>query len=255
VKVVMLGTGTSTGVPRIGNFWGNCDPDDPRNVRSRVSVLIENDAGQRALIDTSPDLRRQLLDNRIDRLDAVFWTHEHADHCHGIDDLRPLRFGRGGPIPGYAHPVVCERLRRRFDYVFAGQHGYPTIVELEALGTLRMVAGFGLEWCQQPHGPAQSTAFLLEADGKSIGYATDFSAITDEAVALFQDVDVLVSDCLRRDPHPTHAHLAMALELRQRTRAKRMVLTHLDSSMDYAQLSSETPDPVMVGYDGLVVTA
>ena len=251
----MLGTGTSTGVPRIGGNWGACDPEEPRNNRSRVSVLIENDAGQRVLIDTSTDLRRQLLDNRIDRIDAVFWTHDHADHCHGIDDLRPLRFGRGGPIPGYAHPVTCERLKRRFDYVFAGQHGYPTIVELEGLGKLRMVAGFGVEWCQLPHGPAQSTAYLLEADGKTIGYITDFSEITDEAVTMLTKVDVLISDCLRRESHPTHANLAMALELARRTKAKRTILTHLDISMDYRTLSDETPDNVLVGYDGLTVTA
>lgn len=255
MKLTILGSGTSTGVPRIGDFWGSCDPNEPRNRRSRVSIAIVNDAGQRILVDTSPDLRRQMLDNGIDRLDAVFWTHDHADHCHGIDDLRPLRFGRGGPIPGYAGEETARRLRARFGYVFAGDYGYPTIVRLEPLDRLRIAAGFSIDWCIMPHGPARSTAFRFEADGKSIGYATDFSEITPEMVELFQDVDILVSDCLRRDPHPTHAHLAMALDLAQRSRARQTVLTHLDSSMDYAAIAAETPDTVQPAYDGLEITA
>ena len=102
MKLTILGCGTSTGVPRLGNDWGDCDPLEPRNRRSRVSIVLENDAGSRLLIDTSTDLRAQLLANDIDRVDAIFWTHDHADHVHGIDDLRPMRYGRGGPIPGYA---------------------------------------------------------------------------------------------------------------------------------------------------------
>jgi phosphoribosyl 1,2-cyclic phosphate phosphodiesterase len=253
VKLLMLGSGTSTGVPRIGNDWGLCDPNEPRNRRSRASILVENNAGQRILVDTSTDLRQQLLANGIDRLDAVFWTHDHADHAHGIDDLRPLRFGRGGPIPGYAVDETARRLRRRFDYVFAGQFGYHTIVDLETLERLRICAGFSIGHCQMPHGPAQSTAFRFECDGKSIGYATDFSAITRQMVELFDAIDLLVVDCLRREPHPTHAHLAMALELVQACRADRAVLTHLDKSMDYVTLSGEIPSHVMVGYDGLEI--
>lgn len=251
----MLGAGTSTGVPRIGNDWGLCDPAEPRNRRSRVSIIIESDAGTRLLIDTSPDLRAQLLANEIDRIDAVFWTHDHADHAHGIDDLRPLRYGRGGPIPGYAAGETVRRLRQRFDYVFAGQHGYPTIVALESLDRLRMCMGFGVRHCQMPHGPAQSTGFRFDCDGKSIGYATDFSAITREMVELLDGCDLLVSDCLRRDPHPTHAHLGMALELAQACGAGQTVLTHLDKSMDYATLGGEVPTHVVVGYDGLELVA
>ena len=253
MKLVMLGSGTSTGVPRIGNDWGLCDPNEPRNRRSRASILVESKAGQRILVDTSTDLRQQLLANGIDRLDAVFWTHDHADHAHGIDDLRPLRYGRGGPIPGYAVDETARRLRRRFDYVFAGQFGYHTIVELDTLERLRICAGFAIGHCQMPHGPAQSTAFRFECDGKSIGYATDFSAITRQMVELFDGIDLLVVDCLRRETHPTHAHLGMALELVQASRADRAVLTHLDKSMDYVTLSGEVPSHVMVGYDGLEI--
>lgn len=253
MKLVMLGSGTSTGVPRIGNDWGLCDPNEPRNRRSRASILVESKADQRILVDTSTDLRQQLLANGIDRLDAVFWTHDHADHAHGIDDLRPLRYGRGGPIPGYAVDETARRLRRRFDYVFAGQFGYHTIVELDTLERLRICAGFAIGHCQMPHGPAQSTAFRFECDGKSIGYATDFSAITRHMVELFDGIDLLVVDCLRREPHPTHAHLGMSLELVQACRADRAVLTHLDKSMDYVTLSGEVPSHVMVGYDGLEI--
>lgn len=251
----MLGSGTSTGVPRVGHDWGACDPDEPKNRRSRVSIAIESSSGARILVDTSTDMRQQLLDNNIDRLDGVFWTHDHADHCHGIDDLRVLRYGRGGPIPGFASQETAYRLRQRFGYIFAGQHGYPTIASLDTLERLRMHAGFGVEWCEMPHGPTKTTGYRFDADGKSIAYATDYSEITDEMISVFEDVDILVSDCLRRDPHPTHAHLAMALELAERTGAGTLVLSHLDKSMDYATLEAETPSHVTVGYDGLEVEA
>jgi phosphoribosyl 1,2-cyclic phosphate phosphodiesterase len=229
VKLIVLGCGTSTGVPRIGNDWGDCDPLEPRNRRSRVSIMVENKAGSRVLVDTSTDLRNQLLANAIDKLDAVFWTHDHADHCHGIDDLRVFRYGRGGPLPGYGSDETVRRLRQRFDYVFAGQFGYPTIVALETLERLRVCAGFGVASC--------------------------FSAITREMVELFEGCDILVTDCLRRDPHPTHAHLAMALELSEAVRAGQTVLTHLDKSLDYATLSQELPPHVLVGFDGMELVA
>jgi phosphoribosyl 1,2-cyclic phosphate phosphodiesterase len=260
VKLIMLGSGTSTGVPRIGGpggrgDWGECDPADPRNRRSRVSIVVESKAGSRILVDTSPDLRSQLLANGIDQVDAVFWTHDHADHTHGIDDLRPMRYGRSGPVPGYGHEETVRRLRNRFGYVFAGQHGYSTICTIEPLDRLRMCAGFGVGWCQMEHGPAQSTGYRFDADGKSIGYATDFSAINREMVELFDRCDILVIDCLKREPHPTHAHLAMALELAEATRARTAVLTHMDRSMDHATVSQEVPGHVLVGYDGLVLEA
>jgi phosphoribosyl 1,2-cyclic phosphate phosphodiesterase len=255
VKLIVLGSGTSTGVPRIGNDWGNCDPEEPRNRRSRVSIIVENDAGARLLVDTSPDLRSQLLAQGIERVDAVFWTHDHADHCHGIDDLRPMRYGRAGPLPGYAAEETARRLRQRFSYVFSGQFGYPTIVALDTLDRLRMCAGFSVASCQMPHGPAQSTGYRFQCDGKSISYATDFSAITREMVELFSGTDILVVDCLRRESHPTHANLAMALELTEACRVSSTVLTHLDKSMDYATVSGEVPAHVLVGYDGMELVA
>ncbi|MFA6220293.1 MAG: MBL fold metallo-hydrolase [Erythrobacter sp.] len=255
MKLLMLGSGTSTGVPRIGNDWGDCDPHEPRNRRTRVSIVVENDAGQRILVDTSTDLRAQLLTHGIDRVDAVFWTHDHADHCHGIDDLRVMRYDRSNPLPGFASKECCTRLRRRFDYVFEGQHGYPTLMNLKEIDTIRLVSGFSFDFVEMPHGPVTSTGFRFEADGKAIVYATDFSEITPEMVDCFADADILVVDCLRRRPHPTHAHLAMALDLARLTRARRTVLTHMDKSMDYRSLCDEMPDGITVGYDGLGVAA
>lgn len=257
MKVVILGSGTSTGVPRLGGEfgadWGLCDPNEPKNRRSRVSILLESDAGNRILVDTPTDLRAQLLANDIHRIDAVFWTHDHADHCHGIDDMRPLRYGRAGPIPGFAASETVRRLRQRFGYVFAGQFGYPTLVSLDNLDTLRLCEGFRVDHAQMPHGPAESTAFRFDCDGKSVCYATDFSEITKGMIDLCYGADLLVVDCLRREPHPTHAHLGMALELASVCRVGQAVLTHLDKSMDYATLSAEVPDNVLVGYDGMVI--
>ena len=255
MKLVVLGSGTSTGVPRIGNDWGECDPNEPKNRRTRVSIVVESDDGTRLLIDTSTDLRQQLLANDIDKVDAVFWTHDHADHCHGIDDLRPMRFSRNAPIPGFASAETARSLRQRFSYVFAGRYGYPTIVKLETLDVVRIHAGFAIASIEMPHGPTFSTGFRFEADGKSIAYATDFSEVTNEMVALFKGVDILVTDCLRREPHPTHASLATALDMAERCVAGTTVLTHLDKSMDYAALSAEVPAGVVVGYDGLVLAA
>ena len=255
MKLVMLGSGTSTGVPRIGNDWGECDPNEPKNRRSRVSILVESEDGARLLVDTSTDLRQQLLDNGVDKVDAVFWTHDHADHCHGIDDLRPMRFSRNAPLPGFASEQTARSLRQRFSYVFSGRYGYPTIVKLETLDLVKIHAGFAIDSVEMPHGPTSSTGFRFEADGKSIAYATDFSEITSEMVALFDGVDILVTDCLRREPHPTHASLASALELAERARAHTTVLTHLDNSMDYATLSAEVPPDVLVGYDGMELVA
>ena len=255
MKLLMLGSGTSTGVPRIGNDWGECDPHEPRNRRLRVSIIVENDAGRKLLVDTSTDLRAQLLANGVAKVDAVFWTHDHADHCHGIDDLRVMRYDRSNPLPGFASKVTCERLRRRFDYVFEGQFGYPTLIDLREITQKQLIAGFSFDHVEMPHGPVTSTGFRFEADGKSIVYATDFSEITPAMVRCFQRADILVVDCLRRRPHPTHANLDMALELARKAKVRRTVLTHMDKSMDYRSLCSEVPANVTVGYDGLEMAA
>lgn len=254
MKFLMLGSGTSTGVPRIGNDWGACDPTEPRNRRSRCSALIETDSGTRILIDTSPDLRSQLLANDIDRVDAVLWTHDHADHCHGIDDLRPMRYGRSNALPGYASVETVRRLRSRFGYVFAGKDGYSTIVQLAQLNRLHLVEGCLVRHCEMPHGAMTSTGYRFECGDKSVGYAVDYQEITSEMLDLFADVDILVCDCLRRQPHPTHAHAGMALDFAEQVRARHVVLTHMDNTLDYETFGRELPEHVLVGFDGLEVS-
>lgn len=248
----MLGCGTSGGVPRIGNDWGACDPENPRNRRSRVSIIVEHD-GKRILVDTSPDLRNQLLANDIDALDAVIWTHDHADHSHGIDDLRPLFHRSRAPLNGYGRPYAIQSLAERFAYVFAGGDGYPAIVARHDLADDQEMCGVRVRCVDQPHGPVLSSGLRFDANGRSIVYATDLSAITDAMIDLYADCDLLIVDCLRPEPHPTHAHLDMALALAERCRARHSVMTHMDKSLDYTTLASQLPDGMEPGYDGLVI--
>lgn len=252
MRAILLGSGTSGGVPRIGNDWGACDPANPRNRRSRVSVIIEHD-GQRILVDTSPDLRNQLLANDISNLDAVIWTHDHADHSHGIDDLRPLFHRNRKPLPGYGRPYAIESLASRFDYIFAGGDGYPPIVVAHDLDNDQNIAGIQVRCVDQPHGPVLSSGLRFDVGGQAIVYATDFSASTDAMTSLYSDCDVLIVDCLRPEPHPTHAHLDMALGFAVQCRAKHTVLTHMDKSLDYATLAAALPDGIEPGYDGLTI--
>lgn len=252
MKAILLGSGTSGGVPRIGNDWGVCDPANPRNRRSRVSMIVEH-AGQRILIDTSPDLRNQLLAQDIGALDAVIWTHDHADHSHGIDDLRALFHRTRKPLAGFGRIYTLQSLTSRFDYVFDGGDGYPSIVEPHALEDGQTICGLRVRCVDQPHGPVCSTGLRFDIAGMSVVYATDFSEITEDMVALYSGCDLLVTDCLRYDKHPTHANLAMALELAERCGAGRTVLTHMDKSLDYATLCSELPDEIEPGYDGLTI--
>ncbi len=258
LSATLLGTGTSTGVPRLGGpegpNWGECDPAEPRNRRRRVSVLIEH-AGTRILVDTGPDLREQLLDAGVTGLDAIVWTHDHADHCHGIDDLRPLRFGRREAIPGYADEQTLASLSQRFAYVFEGQHGYPSIVAGDVFRSGQGVGEVTVRGTAMPHGAIQSLGLRFDTDGRSIGYATDFSGITADMNRLFDGVDILIVDALRRAPHPSHPNLEMVLDWLPVIRPGRAVLTHLDHTMDYATLTRELPDGVTCGHDGLRLAA
>ncbi|MEZ5708926.1 MAG: MBL fold metallo-hydrolase [Blastomonas sp.] len=253
MKLIMLGSGTSAGVPRIGNDWGQCDPAEPRNRRTRVSIIVENAAGRRILVDTSPDLRHQLLARNIADLDAVIWTHDHADHCHGIDELRGLYHRRRSPLPGYGRAYCMDSLQRRFDYAFTGNRGYPAMVTANYLDDHQAIQGFSVRAVDQPHGPVLSTGLRFEADNISMVYATDFSEVTGEMLQCYADCDLLVVDCLRRDPHPTHAHLDLSLELATQCHARRTVLTHMDKSMDYRTVLATTGDGIEPGFDGLIV--
>ena len=249
----MLGCGTSFGVPRIGNDWGECDPAEPRNRRRRVSILVEHE-GTHILVDTSPDLREQLLDARVARLDAVIWTHDHADHCHGIDDLRALLHARGAPLAGFARADTLETLRARFAYAFEGHAGYPPVVDGALLPDRLQVGPIEVRVVDQPHGTITSAGLRFEAGGRSIGYSTDCNHLTDEMAALFEGVDIWVVDALRRRPHPTHPHLDLVLQWVDAVRPRRAILTHMDNSMDYRRLCAELPQGIEPGYDGLEVT-
>ncbi|HEX9932606.1 MAG TPA: MBL fold metallo-hydrolase [Allosphingosinicella sp.] len=251
MKVRILGCGTSSGVPRIGNDWGMCNPAEPRNRRLRVSILISHE-GTNILVDTGPDLREQLLAGDIHTIDAVIWTHDHADHCHGIDDLRQLYHVYQRPIEGYAREATLIQLRDRFDYVFDGRAaGYPEIAVGHLLPDEMEIGGITIRAVDQPHGAITSAGLRFEADGKSIGYSTDFNDLTPDMERLFEGVDIWIVDALRRRPHPTHPHLAQTVQWVAQVGARRAILTHMDNSMDYRTLLDELPPGIEPGYDGL----
>lgn len=252
LKLVMLGSGTSSGVPRIGADWGACDPENPKNRRTRVSILVESPT-TRILVDTSPDLREQLLAAQVIDIDAIFWTHDHADHCHGIDDVRQLAHYRHGPIAGYARRQTLSHLRHRFEYAFEGREGYPPIIAAAPLADRMRIGDIDIACIDQPHGPIYSTGFRFTHDGKSVGYSTDCHEFTDDMIALFCGVDIWVVDALREKPHPTHVHLAQTLAAIEEVAPGRAVLTHMDHSMDYASLAARLPENIEPGYDGLTV--
>jgi len=250
MKVRILGCGTSSGVPRIGNDWGACDPADPRNRRTRASILVET-ATTRILVDTGPDLREQLLVANVNSVDAVIWTHDHADHTHGIDDLRQVYHAMRAPVRGFARSATADVLRERFAYVFAGQGGYPPTATLDVLPDRLTIGDIAITVADQPHANITSAGLRFEADGGAIGYATDFNVMTTDMRTLYQDLDVWIVDVLRRRPHPSHPHLAEALPWIADLAPRRAALTHLDQSMDYAGLAAELPPGVVPGHDGL----
>jgi phosphoribosyl 1,2-cyclic phosphate phosphodiesterase len=248
VNVTILGCGTSSGVPRIGNDWGACDPAEPRNARRRVSILV-NTASTTILVDTSPDLRAQLLDARVSRVDAVIWTHDHADHVHGLDDLRQLFHLQGAPIAGYARSATIAVLRERFGYVFEGADGYPATATLSELSDTLRIGDIAVRVTDQPHGTITSTGLRFEADERSIAYATDFHQMTNEMRSLYSGLDLWIVDALRRRPHPTHPHLGEVLGWVAELAPRRTLLTHMDNSMDYRTLLAELPNGVEPAYD------
>jgi phosphoribosyl 1,2-cyclic phosphate phosphodiesterase len=252
LTVTILGCGTSSGVPRIGGDWGACDPADPRNRRTRASILVRS-AATTILVDTGPDMREQLLAAGVGMIDTVLWTHEHADHTHGIDDLRQIFHLRRTPVPGLARERCLESLERRFRYVFHGRGGYPPTATIAPLADDVMIGDIRVRTVDQPHGNISSAGFRLEHGGASVAYSTDFHDVTPDMDDLFAGVDLWVVDALRYAPHPTHANLATTLDAIARARPKRAILTHMDQSLDYATLAAELPATVEPGYDGLTV--
>ena len=254
MKVRILGCGTSTGVPKIGNDWGQCDPAEPRNYRLRTSILVES-AGERMLVDCGPDLRQQLLSAQVGRLSGVIVTHAHGDHCHGIDELRPVAQAIDGPVPLHARRDVLDELEQRFGYAFAQSDFYRPIAEARELGN---ELGFGearVRFVDQPHGGPTSLGLRFDESGFSLAYAVDFSDLTDEMAALYQGVNMWIADCLTRRPHPTHAHLDAVLGWARELRVGQLYLVHMGNGLDYRTLAAELPDWAAPAYDGLEIAS
>jgi phosphoribosyl 1,2-cyclic phosphate phosphodiesterase len=259
LQVRILGCGSSGGVPRIGNDWGVCDPAEPRNRRTRCSILIRHwspDAMDPTLVlvDTSPDMREQLLSANVTRLDAVLITHEHADQCHGIDDLRALVLRAGRRMPVHLDTVTAAVIGSRFAYCFEGAGSYPAIldkhVDLEA-GQVVQIDG--------PGGPADVLALSQDHGGlRSLGfrcgtfaYCNDVVRLPEATLERLTGLDTLVVDALRYKSHPTHASVAEALAWIDRLKPRRAVLTNLHVDLDYARLKAELPAGVEPAFDGM----
>ena len=249
MKVRILGCGTSSGVPRIGNDWGACDPDEPRNRRLRSSILVES-AGETLLVDCGPDLREQMNAANRDRIDRVIITHDHADHCHGIDDLRQVSQAIRRAVPVHARADVLDRLGARFRYAFDGNQDYPATLEPQVLSNQMKFGKTQLTFVDQPHGAISSLGIRFDEHGKSLVYAIDFHHITPDMATMFDKADVWISDCLRIRPHPSHAHLDAVLGWARDLKVGQLWLTHLDNSMDYATLRASLPDWAAPAHDG-----
>jgi len=261
LTATILGCGSSTGVPRVGLGWGDADPNNPKNRRRRCSLLVErrNPAGARTcvLVDTSPDLREQLLDTNVEWLDAVLYTHEHADHTHGIDDLRPLTLKRRRRIDVYADAPTSRALNARFGYCFVTPAGseYPPIVtehRLEAGNAVTVHGDAGAITALpflQVHGDISSLGFRFG----NLAYSADVSAIAPESVPWLEGLDVWILDALRYRPHPSHFALADALHWIDTLKPKRAILTNMHSDLDYEKLRGELPPHVEPAHDGLTI--
>jgi phosphoribosyl 1,2-cyclic phosphate phosphodiesterase len=252
MKIRILGCGTSTGVPKIGNAWGQCDPNEPRNARLRTSILVES-AGERMLVDCGPDLRQQLLASEVGTLDGVILTHTHGDHCHGLDELRPVAQAIGGPVPLYARSQDLAELRQRFGYAFEQSDFYRPIAAAREIGERLEFGETVARFVEQPHGGPTSLGMRFEEGDKSAVYAIDFSDLTDDMAELYEGANVWIADCLTRQPHPTHAHLDGVLGWAKQLRVGQLFLVHMGNGLDYRTLVAELPDWAAPGYDGLEI--
>jgi phosphoribosyl 1,2-cyclic phosphate phosphodiesterase len=259
-RLTILGCGPSGGVPRIGPEWGACDPANPKNRRRRCSALIERKNGKQAtsiLVDTSPDLREQLISVGVMRLDAVLYTHDHADHTHGIDDLRQVAYAMKRRVDIHADDATRTGLVSRFGYCFETQPGsdYAPILNAHALeaGKRLTVEGAGgvvaVDPFAQMHGDITSLGFRV----RGLAYSPDISNLPPGSVEQLQGLDVWIVDALRYTPHPSHFHVKRALEWIERIKPRRAILTHMTTELDYATLKRDLPAGVEPAYDGLVV--
>lgn len=249
MRITFLGTGTSVGVPRIACDCAVCRSDDPRNQRLRCSLLVEGDGGT-ILVDTTPDLRTQALRHGLRRLDAVLFTHAHADHLHGLDDVRCFCFDRDAPLPCYADAATVGRIEQVFDYAFRADN--PSSVPQLSLHVIDGpfgVCGLRVEPVPVLHGPLSVLAFRLG----SFAYVTDCSAIPPASRQCLQGLDTLVLDALRFRRHPTHFCLDEALAAIDELHPRRALLTHIAHDFDHGAVDAGLPDHVRLAYDGLTL--
>ena len=256
LRFTILGCGSSGGVPRLGGHWGNCDPNNVKNFRKRCSLLIqrfENDNVTNVLIDTTPDMRQQLLDAKIGKLDAVIYTHEHADHLHGLDDLRMIVINMQKRLPVFASKQTKNSILKRFGYAFKTPKGspYPPILDMNDLTETLEIQGAG--------GPIKFTSFDVDHGNilvsaikvNNVLYTPDISTVRNDTE--LRDLDYWILDSLRYKPHPSHVNLEQALGLIDRYKPKKAILTNLHVDLDYLTLLNETPDNVVPAHDGLQI--
>jgi phosphoribosyl 1,2-cyclic phosphate phosphodiesterase len=259
--ITLLGTGSSGGVPRIGNDWGKCDPGNPKNRRRRCSALVTQSDGKgatRVLFDTSPDLREQMLAAGVSALDAVLYTHEHADHTHGIDDLRAFFLMKKQRVQVWADDATGRMLSTRFAYCFYTAPGsdYPPIINLNTMESGRPVTigGAGGEVTILPfqvhHGSIDALGFRVGG----MAYTPDIDGVPAPSLAALEGLDLWIVDALKRTPHPSHWHLAETLRWIEKIRPKRAIITNMHVDLDFDTLRRELPAGVEPAYDGLELT-
>lgn len=259
LEFTVLGCGSSGGVPRADGNWGDCDPAEPRNFRTRCSLLVRRKAADGAettvLVDASPELRIQTARAGVSRLDGVLLTHDHADQVHGLDDVRAFFLRQAARIPCWMDDATWRTMTRRFGYIFEGEGGYPAICDREPLpphGQPWVVGGpsgvIPVRTFDQDHGGVRSVGYRFGG----VAYSSDVVALDEKAFAALAGVEVWIVDALRRRPHPTHAHLERALEWIDRVRPRRAILTNMHIDLDFATLQQELPKGVEPAYDGLV---
>ncbi len=259
LEITVLGSGSSGGVPRADGEWGDCDPQEPKNLRTRCSLLVRRrgsgaDHETTVIVDTSPDFRLQAVKAGVKRLDAILLTHDHADQIHGIDDVRAFFLRQRARIPCHMDGPTTKSLMRRFGYIFESEAGYPAICTAHALpahGQTWAVEGpsgaIPIVSFDQDHGGVRSAGFRFGG----VAYSSDVVDLTDEAFEALQNLDVWIVDALRHRPHPTHAHLERTLEWIARVKPKRAILTNMHIDLDFNALVKSLPTGVEPAYDGL----
>ena len=254
----ILGCGSSGGVPRLGGVWGACDPKNPKNDRQRCSLLITRQTANgktSVLIDTTPDMRRQLLNAKVDNLDAVLYTHDHADHVHGLDDLRMLVLRNRKRLQVWADKQVQKALNERFGYAFTQPQGspYPPILDMnDLIGDLSITGDGGtidIVPFYVKHGGINALGFRIN----NFAYLPDVSEIPEKSWKLLDNLDCWVVDALRYTPHPSHSHLSQTLEWIDRANPKRAIITNMHIDLDYETVCKETPERVTAAYDGMQI--